>query len=69
MTRNSLDNTRALKRLAIQIAAQLPEDVADAREVLALCNRIVDRFLAVDRPAPLFKVISLATEPIEREGA
>jgi hypothetical protein len=35
-----------LKRLAVQIAGQLPEDTADALTVLVLAERIVREFMS-----------------------
>jgi len=40
-----------LKRLAIQIAAQLPEDTGDALSVLEHTQTLVRSFLAHSRPA------------------
>lgn len=35
----------ACRRFAVQLAAQLPENMADARKVLCYCAEIVDKFL------------------------
>ena len=35
-----------LRKTAIQMAGELPEDIADARQVLCLMKEIVDKFLA-----------------------
>jgi len=43
----------ALRRLAIQIAGQLPEETEDALAVLAYARRLVREFLAEGEPAPL----------------
>ncbi len=41
-----------LKRMAIQLAAQLPEDPMEARQVLEYVRVLIDDFLAADpRPA------------------
>jgi len=37
------------KRHAVQIVAQLPEGIADARAVLALARELVEGFLANDQ--------------------
>lgn len=52
-----------LKRMAIQLAVQLPEDLTDARQVLEYVRMLIDDFLAADQaggasPKPAF--VSLA---------
>lgn len=44
------DAAGRLKRLALQVAVQLPEDTGDALEVLDLARSIVTGFL-MDKPA------------------
>ena len=44
------DAEASLRRLAVQIATQLPENPADARRVLALTGILLENFLA--RPTP-----------------
>ena len=39
-------NAGELRRLALQLANQLPESVADSRLVLEMTRDIIDRFLA-----------------------
>lgn len=46
-----LEENPALKRLAIQIAAQLPENEQEALAVLDLAKTIVQSFLADPKPA------------------
>ena len=36
----------ALRKQAIQMAGQLPEDLSDARQIICLMREIVDKFLA-----------------------
>jgi hypothetical protein len=35
-----------LRKVAIQMAGELPEDIAEARQILCLIKEIVDKFLA-----------------------
>ena len=46
----------ALKRLAVQIVAQLPEDIAEAIAVLRYSEELIAEFLA---PEPAGNVVSL----------
>lgn len=66
MTKNSVMADKCSdwrRRHAVQIAAQLPENINDALHVLALAKRLVERFLA-EGAAP-----SGADDPPERPGA
>lgn len=47
----SAEEVAALKRLAIQVAAQLPENERDALLVLEYAETIVRSFLAESKPA------------------
>lgn len=47
----SQEDRTALKWLAIQLAAQLPKDEAEALEVLDLTKTLVRSFLAESKPA------------------
>lgn len=44
------DRDAALKRLAIQIAAQLPESPDEAQRVLTHAQTLLDTFLSCPRP-------------------
>jgi hypothetical protein len=48
----STDETDELRRLALQIAIQLPACVEDARLVLAMAGECLDNFL-IDAPTPM----------------
>lgn len=47
-----MEKTVHLKRLAIQIAAQLPDDVHEARSVLRYASELVENFLKDGEPQP-----------------
>jgi len=48
-----------LKRMAIQLAAQLPEDPTDARQVLEYVRILIEEFLAADvRQVPNLSPVS-----------
>ncbi|MEY9158269.1 hypothetical protein [Bradyrhizobium japonicum] len=51
MLRDDAEQTDELRRLAVQLALQLPASVADARRVLALTNECLDDFL-IERGEP-----------------
>jgi hypothetical protein len=54
----SRNHSRAyLKKTAIQLVAQLPADLAEAREILRMCDELVERFLADD--VPTAKLVSI----------
>jgi len=49
---------KQLRRLAVQLAAQLPADPADALAVLRHCETLITTFLAGnDSPPPLLRLI------------
>lgn len=45
-------NDALLRRFAVQLAAQLPEEPADAAKVLEYCQEILYGFLAVPAAVP-----------------
>jgi hypothetical protein len=51
------------RRLAVQLASQLPEDPADARAVLDATRQLLDEFLVEKRPQ-VAKIIGLVSPPV-----
>lgn len=60
-------NDGQLRRHAVELVAQLPADVADARIVLAYARELIDTFLSQDAPGgrtPNLRAISNDRSPV-----
>ena len=55
-----------LRRIAIQLAAQLPADTTEARAVLSLCSDFVDNFLDDEDEKPALRLV--CAEGIDEAG-
>lgn len=56
-----------LRRLAVQIAAQLPDNADDAAAVLRIAQEIVDNYMRDTAPQAQARVLPFA-RPVEGDG-
>ena len=54
-----------LRHRALQIAAQLPSEASEARQVLCLCRELVDKFLgAENQPEVIIRLVCPARNEV-----
>jgi hypothetical protein len=53
-----MSRTASIKQMAIRLAAQLPRDPEEAREVLRLTRKLVDEFMDTSQPTPELTVLN-----------